>query len=235
VNAFSPFLGVGVYEVSRAAKLAEVPPSRARAWVRGYHRSAQDGERPTRGKPLLGSRLSSVTSDALVTFADLIEMRFVHHFRSAGFSWKRILAHLPELRRVVLQQRQSGTLSFESDGVKIFARTLTADGSTRGIELDSRQLVMVDLVRQSFREELRFSPDGMIESWRPRAQFAHVLIDPNRQFGEPIVEPGVPTSILADDLVRFGGDAERVAQRYNVDPAAVIDAHRFEIALKAAA
>jgi uncharacterized protein (DUF433 family) len=235
VNAFSPFLGVGVYDVSRAAKLAEVPAARARAWIRGYRRPAQDSGQPVRGKPLLGSRLSDATDDPLVTFADLVEMRFVRHFRSSGFSWKRILAHLPELQRVVLHQHQSGRLTFESDGVTIFARTVAQDSRDDGIQLDDRQLVMMQLLERSFREELRFTTDGTIEGWQPRPQYPHVLIDPNRQFGEPIVEPGVPTSVLAEDLVRFGGDAERVGRRYAVNPEAVIDAHRFETDLKAAA
>ena len=75
----------------------------------------------------------------------------------------------------------------------------------------------------------------MIEAWRPRAQYPLVLVNPNRQFGEPIVEPGVPTAVLAEDLVRYAGDADRVARRYNVARQAVVGAHRFENDLRAAA
>lgn len=234
MNAISPFVGVGVYDVAQAAKLAEVPVRSARAWVVGYARPANDGA-PAPRRPLLGSRLSSATSDPLVTFADLVEMRFAGHFRKAGFSWPKILRHLPELRRVIQQERHSGKLTFESDGVKILAHAVAETGEKTGIELDTRQHVMVDLVQRSFKEELRFSADGFIEAWQPRAQYPHVLIDPNRQFGEPIVEPGVPAAVLAEDLVRFGGDAAKVGRRYNVDPAAVIEAHRFQLDLKAAA
>ncbi|NKE47027.1 hypothetical protein HB662_19765 [Roseomonas frigidaquae] len=234
MNAISQFLGVGVYEVTQAARLAEVPPRQARAWVKGYARPANDAGKPDR-KPLLGSRLSSATADPLVTFADLIEMRFCGHFRKAGFSWPRILKHLPEFRRVLRQEQRTGRLTFESDGVTILAQAVAADGVKKGLELASRQHVMVDLLQRTFREELSFSADGFIEAWRPRAQYRHVLIDPNRQFGEPIVEPGVPAAILAEDLIRLGGDAAKVARRYNVEPDAVIEAHRFQTDLRPAA
>ena len=234
MNALSPFLGIGVYTVPQAARLADVPAARARAWVQGYHRPAASGARPARGRPLLGSRLAGVSDDKLVSFADLVEMRFTRHFRTAGFSWPRIIAHLPEMRRVVLQQRHSGAIRFESDGVRIFARAV-AQVAGAGIELDTRQLVMIDLLERSFREELTFTADGEIAAWHPRAQYRHVLIDPNREFGAPIVEPGVPTSILAEELIRRGGDAEAVARRYAVRAEAVIEAQRFEADLKAAA
>ncbi|HEY4249992.1 MAG TPA: hypothetical protein VGM87_02270 [Roseomonas sp.] len=232
MNAISPLLGVGVYRIPQAARLAEVPVARARAWVAGERRPADSGQSTGRARPLLGTRLSTSGPETLVSFADLIEMRFAKHFRTMGFSWPRILRHLPELRRVVLQHREPGEMSFESDGVRIFAQAVAQTGERKAVELDTRQHVMVDLLERSFREELRFDASGYIASWQPRAQYPHVIIDPNRQFGEPIVHPGVPTAILSEDLLRLGGDADRVARRYAVSPEAVIEAHRFETDLR---
>lgn len=232
MNVISPLLGIGVYNVSVAAKLAEVPVTRARAWVLGYPGKLEGTGARKRRPPLIGSRLADVTPDRVVSFADLLEMRFTRHFRTAGFSWKRILAHLPELRRIVLQRQGAGRVVFESDRVRIFAEAILGEGRSEVVELDTRQLVLVELLRVSFREELRFSTDGLVEAWHPRAQYPTVLIDPARQFGDPIVEPGVPTSVLADALLRSDGDANQVARRFGVSPTAAIEAHRFETDLR---
>ena len=84
---------------------------------------------------------------------------------------------------------------------------------------------MIDLVQRSFKEELRFSADGFIEAWQPRAQYPHVLIDPNRQFGEPIVEPGVPAAVLAPARLDVAATppafrASRLDQWFDLDAAA---------------
>lgn len=58
VDQTSPYLGAGVYRLIDAARLAEVPAARARAWVRGYAIGrTTDGSPPTRRPALLGSRL----------------------------------------------------------------------------------------------------------------------------------------------------------------------------------
>ena len=61
-----------------------------------------------------------------------------------------------------------------------------------------------------------------------------MLVDPNRQFGQPIVEPGIPTSVLASDFRRRGGDVDQVGRRYGVAPPTVL-AVRFEQTLLAPA
>jgi uncharacterized protein (DUF433 family) len=174
-----------------------------------------------------------VTSEPLVTFADLLEMRFIAHFRKSRLPWSRILNGLPLLRELVFKAPQAGTLVFESDGATIFANALGEKGDHKGIELDSRQHVMLEMLEATFREELRFTPDGAIQSWLPRRQYPHVFCDPNIQFGEPIVAPGVPTAVLYDDFLRYGGNVSRVAHRYGVDADVVTEAARFEADLQA--
>jgi uncharacterized protein (DUF433 family) len=47
------------------------------------------------------------------------------------------------------------------------------------------------------------------------------MVDPDRQFGQPItMEEGVPTAVLAKSVAAMG-TIERVARWYDVDPKAV--------------
>jgi hypothetical protein len=228
----SPYLGVGVYRIMDAARLAEVPAARARGWVRGYSMRSTDGGPEKRRPPLLGSRLPE-SPEPLVSFADLIELRFVAHFRKAGLRWSGISKAIPMLREV-FHEAPDGDVVFESDGVRLFADALAKDGSRNALDLVEHNYVMLSVLRDSFREELRLDGKGIVTLWHPRIELPNVLIDPNRQFGQPIVEPGIPTAVLAEDFRRHGGDANQVGRRYEVKPDIVRQAVRFEQTLAAA-
>jgi uncharacterized protein (DUF433 family) len=233
VDQISPYLGVGVYRIMDAARLAEVPAARVRGWVRGYSMRGADGSSGNRRPPLLGSRLPE-SPEPLVSFADLIELRFVAHFRKAGLRWSRISKAVPMLREV-FSEALDGDVVFESDGVKLFADALAKDGSRNALDLVEHNYVMLGVLRDSFKEELRLDGKGIVTLWHPRIELPDVLIDPNRQFGQPIVEPGIPTAVLAEDFRRRGGDVDQVGRRYEVTPAIVLQAVRFEQTLMAAA
>jgi uncharacterized protein (DUF433 family) len=233
VDQISPYLGVGVYRIMDAARLAEVPAARARGWIRGYSTRGTDGGPEKRRPPLLASRLPE-SPEPLVSFADLIELRFVAHFRKAGLRWSRISKAVPMLREV-FREAPDGDVVFESDGVRLFADALAKDGSRNALDLVEHNYVMLSVLRDSFREELRLDGKGIVTLWHPRIELPAVLIDPNRQFGQPIVEPGIPTVVLAEDFRRRGGDANQVGRRYEVTPAIVLQAVRFEQTLMAAA
>lgn len=233
VNAISSsFAGVGVYRVPVAARLAAVPVNKARAWVTGYPRKGANAS--SRGTARLPPRLPQRGSEAVVSFADLIEMRFVRHFRAAGVKWSVITKALPELREI-FRLSPAGDVIFESDGVRVFADALAKTGDRHALDLTSGNFVMADVLRGSFKEELRLDTLGIVRAWKPRAEFPSVVIDPRRQFGQPIVEPGTPTAVIADEYVIRQGDAEKVAVRYGVTVNAVMDAVRFEQSLKGAA
>jgi helix-turn-helix protein len=234
VDEISPYLGVGVYRLADAARLAEVPTARDRGWVRGYPSvRAADGGPVKRRRPLLGSRLPEAP-EPLVSFADLIELRFVAHFRKAGLSWSRISKAVPMLREV-FREAPDGDVVFESDGVKLFADTLAKDGSRNALDLVEHNYVMLAVLRDSFKEELRLDGKGVVTLWHPRKELPNVLLDPNRQFGQPIVEPGIPTAVLASDFRRRSGDVYEVGRRYGITPPTVLQAVRFEQTLLAPA
>jgi uncharacterized protein (DUF433 family) len=161
-------------------------------------------------------------------------MRFVRHFRLAGVRWSVITKALPTLREV-FRQSAEGDVVFESDGVRVFSDALAKGGDRHAIDLVTGNYVMAEVLRRSFKEELRLDAGGIIRGWSPRRQFPRVTVDPHVQFGQPVVAPGIPTSVLAEDYVLRHGDAAKVASRYRVAVEAVLDAVGFEQSLKAAA
>lgn len=244
VNAMAfELANVGVYRLPMAARLAEVPVSKARSWVKGYPRrsspisSKASAPLPPKSSPpsklpaRLPPRLEQTGPEAVVSFVDLIEMRFVRHFREAGVKWSAISRSLEELH-AIFRESPTREITFESDGVRVFANQLAKTGDRHGRDLTSGNFVMADVLRGTFRDELRLGPLSIVEAWQPRAAFPLVILDPRRQFGQPIVEPGIPTSVIADEFLIRKGDAEKVARRYGVEVEAVKDAVRFEQSLK---
>jgi len=227
VNAISDLIGVGLYSIPEAAHLTELPPSRVRGWVQGYHQKAGAGRR----FPVIGHRLPDIDGKTALSFRELIEVRFVRHFLRAGVSWTRIRHAAAEARKLFEDSDQR--LRFSTDGVTVFANTLAESGDATARDLVANQYVMLAVLSQSIQSEFDIEGDSLIRAWHPRPETPLVFLDPRRSFGRPMVEPGVPTHTLADALRAERGDAARVAALFEVSPDAVQAAARFEMTLAA--
>ncbi|MGH7122149.1 MAG: hypothetical protein ACREFP_24665, partial [Acetobacteraceae bacterium] len=123
MNAIPSLIGLGLYTVSDAARLAELSPARVRGWVQGYRQKAG---RPGAGA-VVGHSLPDIEGKTALSFRELIEVRFVRHFLGAGVSWRRIRRAATEARRELLTE-SGPRLLFSTDGVTIFVRELAASG-----------------------------------------------------------------------------------------------------------
>jgi len=84
-----------------------------------------------------------------------------------------------------------------------------------------------------FLRDLKFAPDNQIAEWWPLGTERRVLLDPNRQFGQPIVfKSGVRTEILYL-AVKNGASQDEVAEWFEVERKDVLDAVEFEKRLAA--
>ncbi|MGH7121275.1 MAG: hypothetical protein ACREFP_20170, partial [Acetobacteraceae bacterium] len=99
-------------------------------------------------------------------------------------------------------------------------------------DLVANQYVMLRVLEQSIRSEFDLEAEEVIRAWRPRHQTPLVTLNPRRSFGQPIVEPGVPTRALAD-AVRAEGNLGRVAELFGATEAAVREAVEFEMMMAA--
>src|SRR5205823_14655131 len=91
----------------------------------------------------------------------------------------------------------------------------------------SGQVVLTDPA-ENFRRSARFrKSDGVVEQLRPVAEIEQVVIDPLRQFGEPVVR-SVPTEVIAEQ-VRAGEPIDVIAELYELPRASVEAAVRYEL------
>ena len=228
MNANPNLLGIGLYTIGDAARLAEVTPARVRGWIHGYGQ----GEGKPRRPGVIDHHIPDLDGRAALSFRELIEVRFISHFLRAGVSWRVIRRAAAEARRELLDG-DGPRLRFSTDGVTVFADALAADGDRRARDLVANQYVLLSIMEQSIRNEFDLDADNPIRTWSPRLETPLVKIDPRRSFGHPIVDPGIPTFTLAGTLAAEHGDTARVAKLFATSEEAVRQAAAFEMTLTA--
>jgi uncharacterized protein (DUF433 family) len=233
VRAEPHALGVGVYSVQQAARLSEVPARSIHRWLLGY--SYRYGDGVTHQSPVVARERSVLESETLsLTFRDLLEIRFVHAFRNCGVSWNVIRRATEKAGDLFHTDHPFTTKAFHIDGRRIFAE-LQSEGvrERKLVDLVSDQYAFRHVMLPSFRAQIELSERGA-ERWWPMGRKKLVVLDPARQFGEPIVaEGGVPTAVLAKAAAAMHSE-QATAKWYEVSRAAVRQAVTFEQQLAAA-
>jgi uncharacterized protein (DUF433 family)/DNA-binding transcriptional MerR regulator len=222
-------IGIGVYSVPQASRLTRVSPSRIRRWLRGYE--YQHGDDRRRSAPVWRAQLPQEEGAIALGFLDLMEIRFVDAFAESGLSLRKIRRAVKLAADLVGTDHPLSTQKFRTDGKRIFAEL---EHETRGdkalIDIERNQLEIYDVILPSLLEGVEFDNEGQATRWRPDpAALPMIMIDPHRQFGQPIViEGGIQTAVLADAVRAEGGSIDAVARWYEVPKAAVEQAVLFE-------
>jgi len=223
------FLGLGFYTVGDAARLLRMPAASIRRWLGGYA-YLRDGERREVG-PLWQPDLPQWNNRIELTFRDLIELRFVHAFVSAGVGLKAIRNCLDYARQVVENDRPFSTSKFRTDGKTIFLESLQRlPEEAHLLDLKRHQYVFKRVIEQSFKD--LDIEDSEVARWRPYKGRDSIVVDPGRSFGQPIAaESGVPTQVLSESA-EAEGSPERAAVVFEVPLEVVRDAIKFESELR---
>jgi uncharacterized protein (DUF433 family) len=168
-------------------------------------------------------------------FLDLMEVRFVDAFLKAGLSLAKIrrAAHLA--KDLVGSDHPFSTQKFRTDGKRIFAELEHPRRTEKAtLDLERRQFGIYDVIAPSLLKGVEFDIKGQAARWHP---FGHdmplVVLDPHRQFGQPIIEQGGAQTSAIADAVKAEGSIEVVARWFEIEPEAVRQAVEFEIRLAA--
>lgn len=218
----------GFFTVAEAARLLRMGNSaRIKAWLGGWSRSASG---PVIDRDFAGSDVS---------FLDLMELRFVDHFRRQGVT-------MPTIRRAAAQLRLEWSVKhpfaypnsakYLTDRRRIFAQAAEAEGDTRTWDLASNQYEMWTAIENIVAKYVAFDPVSEIaQSWRPLgSDFPNVVVDPRLAFGRPVIgRRPTPTGALFQQWKAEGGQVDRVASWFRVEPAEVTEAVDFELSLAA--
>jgi uncharacterized protein (DUF433 family) len=224
-------LGIGIYSVPEASRLTSVSVDSIRRWLWGYRRRSAFGT-PVHSAPLWTPQIPVIDHAKTLGFRDLIEIRFVDHFRKAGLSLQSIRGIIGMATELVEASYPLSTVKFKTDGKRVLAEVLEGEERRLAFDLRTGQLLF-SFYWDKLYDALEYSVYDELLRWWPLGKDRRVLVDPKRNFGQPITPEGVPTRVLADAFCAEGL-IESVASWYKVEPESVRDAVDFEHHLQAA-
>ena len=231
--------GTGIYTLPDAARLIQVPAGKIHRWLYGYQFTRKSREESVRtfSAPLWTPQLSQAEFDAkVIGFNDLLEVRFVAAFVNHGLPLHVVRACLESARSIVGNAYPLTSGLFKTDGKTIFAEAMkkaVAEGAL--LDLKTKQLAFKDIISPSLYAGIEY--DGQkAKKWYPQyttsAKQRQVVVDPERQFGSPIVEEtGTPTSVLYASYLAEGATQHAVLQTsraYETSAKLVESAIRYE-------
>jgi uncharacterized protein (DUF433 family) len=223
-------LQTGIYTVADASRLARVSSRRIRRWLKGYEFKVKRGRH--RSPPVWNSQLEPIDNAMALGFLDLLEIRCVDAFISAGVSWKTLRQVYDQARELVGHSHPFCTNRFATDGQTIFMELQEKNDEVTLWDMRDVQRVF-DRIIQPFLKNIEFDSSRVPLRWWPRGKNHQVALDPRRSFGQPIIfRDGIPTQVLARS-VRANDSLEEVARWFEIKSASVREAVEFEHALAA--
>lgn len=221
------YIGRGLYTLSEAHRLTGVPVRSIRRWTSGY--SYRRGGRQVYSPPVVASSLPSESRQAVISFADLIEVRFLHAFRRHGVGWSAIRIASQRASELLGRAHPFSSKRFSTDGRTILAEFVSDTGDPILIDLVRNQYELRRIVSKFMIGEIDFGDSDAPARWWPVKGSRRIVVDPSRAFGSPVVaKEGVPTRVLAA-AAQAEDSIEVAASIFEVDPISVAEAVAFEL------
>lgn len=224
-------VGQGVYSFSDAARLTGVPSRRVRRWVQGYDFKHAGSVRHS--GPVVRRDAEPADQTLWLSFADLVEVRFIHAFRSSGVSWATIRVAAERASELLHRDHPFSSRSFKTDGRSILTEIARDSDAPELLDMVRNQLAFKKVLDPHLHSGFEFGPKDEVARWWHESGQKRVVIDPTRAFGKPIVAiEAVPTRVLFEAF-RAEGTTDRVAAIFEVSKASVSAAIAFERSLAA--
>ena len=178
-------------------------------------------------RAIIRSDISRDAGELSLTFADLMEVRFLNAFRHRGVSWTSIRIAAQRVRNLIDSTHPFSSRRFKTDGKTILAEIAHPSHGEQLLDLVRNQWEIHRVVAPMLFAGVEFNDSDEPSLWWP-LKGARVVVDPMRAFGAPIVVDGsIQTRVLA-----AAAKAERsqhaAASMYSVPTRAVRDAVKFE-------
>lgn len=229
-------LARGFYTVRDAARLIEVGSApRIRGWLSGYPRR--------KAGALLVRDYKPIDKVQELSFLDLMEVRFVEHFRSIKVKPQTLRRCLETAREKFKEDKpllKQGVLFIPTDDRRkivveeVMKPAAAAEHDAALWNLVDRNYEFNNFIEDHLARGLTFDPKTeLTATWTPRArEFPEIIIDPAVAYGQPIIPKQIPTATLFEAWEAGDGDAATVADWFNIPTVQVEMAVGFEQLLR---
>lgn len=228
MNVETNSLARGFYTVKDAARLIEhARAQRIYGWLKGY---------PDRDiGPLLDRDYKPVNDRQELSFLDLIEVRFVEHFRAHEVRLRTLRRAADRLRKEFDTPHPFATdqIHLAADKADVFLVVMRESAKEERdralLSLTTDNYILEEIIKRNLVPGLVFDRRTHVaRRWTPRPiEFPDIIIDPRVAYGQPIVESGVPTAVLLSSW-EAENDLDEVAFWHGVKSSEVQRAVEFE-------
>ena len=223
-NHSVPDVNGGFYTVSEAARLLGMESGqRISRWL----------SPGPKGDALIRRDYPKVGREHELSFLDLVEVRFVEHFRQIKISLQslRVAAKNAREELGVAHPFATSSVKFQTDRRQIFLEAAKETGDPYLLNLMTKQVAIYNVIEQVFANDLTFDLDGLARMWRPAPAAApNVIVAPVYAFGRPVISSRfLPTKTLFEFWQANENDADMTADWFGIDPVDVDEAVRFEL------
>jgi uncharacterized protein (DUF433 family) len=220
----------GFYTLGEAARLLRLPHKRRiTAWLHG--------RTDVKFAPIIDRDYAPVGVAQELSFWDLMEVRFVEHFRRQGLS-------LQYLRKVSAAARKElghkhpfalANYKFQTDRKKIFIQVAEADEDPKTRHVLGDQYEMYDVIETLLGKGVEFDPrTHLAEHWKPLLEYPNVIVHPRFAYGHPVIsDRHVATAAIFRMFKAESGNQAKVARAFRISPEEVGEAVEFETKLAA--
>lgn len=226
----------GFYSVQDAARLIEVGNARRiLGWLRGY---------PGRTTgPVISRDYQPIDNYQVLSFLDLIEIRFIEHFREQGVRVQTLRRAIETARIAFGTQKPLATRHIRftptEDRKDILVEEVLRPAAQEAKDpklwsLMTAQYVIFEAIRTRLLKGLTFDTETLLaKSWQPRPdEFPDILIDPTIAYGQPTLPSRVPTKAIYSAW-KAGEQLDSLADWYQVPFAHAEVAVAFERHIRA--
>ena len=209
-------IGTGIYTIPDIASILRLPTVKVRRWMKEYwNEKFAQGEHNTFSQ---GSGKEQVTN-----FYTLIEFYTFYQLRLNGVSSFKINKAHDVLAKVYKTKYPFAKSNILTDGKNVFFSGEVGEI----IEADKTLQINIKEILEPFCKSIDFDVNSLATRFYPLGKNHEIIIDPHRQFGQPVI--GV-TNILTEtvfDLYRAGEPLKVIANIFELTLKQVKDAIDF--------
>jgi uncharacterized protein (DUF433 family) len=209
-------IGTGIYTIPDIASILRLPTTKVRRWMKEYwNEKFAQGEHNTFSQ---GSGKEQVTN-----FYTLIEFYTFYQLRLNGVSSFKINKAHDVLAKVYKTKYPFAKSNILTDGKNVFFSGEVGEI----IEADKTLQINIKEILEPFCKSIDFDVNSLATRFYPLGKNHEIIIDPHRQFGQPVIGD---TNILTEtvfDLYRAGEPLKVIANIFELTSKQVKDAIDF--------
>lgn len=215
-------LSTGIYTLPDAARILGLSLSKLRRWFRDSEAGVV-AEAPARyGLTAFG--IEGEGSGKHMDFLSLIELYTVMRLRELKVSFSKIRRARDDLARRLGVEHPFAAQALFVDNAK-----LLTENDNIHYELGTNGQIAIRKVLEPFWDKVDFETSTrMAERYHPQGRDRHVVVDPRRAFGRPVVSDTAITTEALASLYRGGETIEGLTRQFELKENEIKDALEFE-------